>query len=125
MKVYILEVQGKNREQILEWLRENKKIERIEAFDDYIQFVEQAGKSPPDFCIIRIGYDRIPGFKSAEMIRQISPDMRIVFISDDRGYAVYAYEAGAFDYLLCPVERNRFEGLLKDVDYGLGLLCNK
>lgn len=107
MRVYILDRQGKSREQMLEWLAEDKRLTGIEAFDDYIRFIEQVGNSPPDYCIIRMGADGIPGLKTAEMVRQISTDIRIIFISCDRDYALDAFKAGANGYLLCPIMRDK------------------
>jgi DNA-binding NarL/FixJ family response regulator len=113
LRVYILDRPGKSRGQMLEWLSEDKRLTGIEAFDDYIQFIEQVGNSPPDYCIIRLGADGIPGLKTAEMVRQISADIRIIFISDDRDYALDAFEAGANGHLLCPVDRDQLKKYLK------------
>lgn len=107
MKVYLLDRHGKTREQILEWLLEDKRSTGVEVFEDYIQFIELVEASPPDFCIIRLGWDGIPGIKTADMVRQISADIRIVFISDTRDYALDAFEARADCYLLCPVKKDK------------------
>ena len=115
MKIYILEVQSKSREQMLQWLSEYKRVEAVEVFEDYIVFIEQVGKSPPELCIIRLGCNGIPGLKAAEMVQQISPNIRIVFISDDKGYAVDAYEVGAYGYILCPVNKKKINKALFDM----------
>lgn len=112
MRAYILDVQGKIREQLLKWLSENKKIDEINVFEDYAQFIEQVGKSPPDFCFIRLGKDGIPGLKAAGMVQHLSPDIRIVFISEDRKYAVGAYEVGAYGYLTCPLSKEKLDKCL-------------
>lgn len=112
MRVYILDKKSKSREKMQGWLSEDKRVEGIEGFEDYIQFIERVGKSPPDICFIRLGDDRIPGLKIADMIRQISSDTRIVFISDDGDYALDAYEVGAYGYLLCPVMKDKLEKYL-------------
>lgn len=108
MNVYILDVQGQGREQMVQWLTENKKVNSIEIFEDYIQFLERTGKSPPDFCIIRLGEHTIPGLKAADMVGQMSPDTKIVFVSNDGDYALDAYEIGVYGYLLSPVEKEKF-----------------
>lgn len=109
MKVYILDKQGKSREQMLIWLSEDKRIAGTEVFEDYVRFVEQVENSPPDFCIIRLGADGIPGLRAAEMVRQINLEIRIIFISDDRDHALDAYEIGVYGYLLCPVRKDKKE----------------
>ncbi len=113
MKIYILDRQRKSREQILNWLAEDQRVEALETFEDYISFIEQVAKSPPDFCFVRLGNNGIPGLKAADMVKQTSPEIRIVFVSDDRDYALDAYEIGAYGYLLCPVNRKQFEKCLE------------
>lgn len=115
MRVYILDRRGKTREQILEWLSEDKRLTCVEVFENYIQFIEQIGNSPPDLCIIRLGWDGIPGLKTADMAKQISPDIRVVFIAEDRDYALDAFEVRADGYLLCPLHREKFYRCLKEV----------
>ena len=112
MKVYILDRRSKSRDQVLKWLSGDKRLTAVEVFEDYIQFIEQTEKSPPAFCIVRLGLDGIPGIKTADMVRQIGADIRIIFISDERDYALDAFEAGAYGYLLCPVEKGKLEKYL-------------
>lgn len=109
MRVYILDFQSKNLEQILTWLSQDKRIEDTEVFENYTQFIEKVENLHPDLCFIRIGEYRISGLKAGKMVKQISPETRIVFMADDRAYALDAYEAGAWGYLLNPVERTKFE----------------
>lgn len=112
LRVHILDKPGKTREQILKWLSEDKRLTGVETFEDYIRYIEQTENSPPDFCIIRLGWDGIPGLKTADMVREINPHIRIIFISDDRDYALHAFEVGAYGYLLCPVKRDKLEKCL-------------
>lgn len=112
MRVYILDRHDQNREQLLKWLSEDKRLTGIEVFEDYIKLIEQIGITPPDFCFIRLGRDGIPGLKTADMIRQTGSDIQIIFISDDRDYVMDAFEVGAYGYLLCPLERDRLEKYL-------------
>lgn len=116
LRVYILDVQGKIREQILTWLSENKTIDRVEVFEDYARFIEQVGKSSPDFCFIRLGKDGIPGLKAAGMAQRISTDIRIIFVSEDKRYAVDAYEVGAYGYLSSPLTKEKVDKYLVNND---------
>lgn len=113
LRVYILDRKNKSLTQMLMWASEDKSVTCIKVFEDYLKFIEQVGNSPPDFCIIRLGLDGIPGLKTASMVKEIIPNVRIVFISDDRDYALEAYEAGAYGYLLCPIKRDKLVSLLK------------
>ncbi|MEN6490286.1 MAG: response regulator [Smithella sp.] len=106
---------GESQEQMLKWLSEDKRLTGIEVFEDYARFVEQVGNYPPDFCIIRLGGNEIPGLKTAAMVSQISSDIRIIFISDDRKSALDAYELGAYGYLICPLLKDKFENCLNGI----------
>lgn len=112
MKVYILDRKSRSLVQLVMWLSEDKRVSIVDAFEDYGKFIEHIGSSPPDFCIIRLGWDEIPGLKTADTVRQINPDIRIVFISDERDYALDAYEAGAYGYLLCPLDKDKLKKYL-------------
>ncbi len=109
MRVYILDRLSKSRDQMLGWLSEDKRIIALKAFEDYIQFIEQIENSPPDFCIIRLGQDDIPGLQAADMVRQKSLDIKIIFLSDDRDYALDAFELGVHGFLLCPLTKAKLE----------------
>jgi len=111
VKVYILDEQNIDREQLIAWLSESVRMTEIEVFEDHIQFIKRTWKFPPHWCFIRLGHDQIPGLKTARAIKT-NPDIRIVFISDDRHYALDAHEIGAYGYLLCPVERDRLKKCL-------------
>ena len=115
LKAYILDVQGKIRDQMLKWLSEDIKIHGIEVFEDYVRFIEQVVKSPPNICFIRLGKDSIPGLKTAEMIKQLSSEIRIVFVSEDKSYAIDAYEVGAYGYLLSPFTREKLDKYVMEI----------
>jgi len=51
---------------------------------------------------------RIPELCGMEVARQISNHCHVVFISSHDHYAINAFEAGAVDYLLKPVQSKRF-----------------
>jgi len=112
LRAYILDVQGKIREQMLKWLSENKKIDGTEAFEDYAGLIGRVRKYPPDFCFIRLGKDGIPGLKAAGTVQRVSPDIRVIFVSEDKSYAVDAYEVGAYGYLIPPFTKEKLDKCL-------------
>jgi two-component SAPR family response regulator len=112
LRLYILDVQGKIREQLLKIMSEYNKADEIKAFEDYAGFIEQIGKSPPDYCFIRLGKDGIPGLKAAGTVQRISKDIRIVFISEDGRHAVDAYEVGAYGYISVPFTKEKLNNYL-------------
>ena len=105
LQVYILDVQSPSREQVLRWLVENPKVNGVKVFDDYQRFLDYVKKSPPGLCFIRLGHVAIPGMKTARIVKTFYPDIRIIFVSDDRDYALEAYELGVHGYLLSPIDK--------------------
>lgn len=106
--VYILDDYRQEREQIVKWLREHTKI-RVEVFEDHQHLLERIKNSPSHLSIIRLGNNGIPGLKTAEMIKKENPETKIVFLAEDRDYALDAYEVGADGYLLEPLEKEKLE----------------
>lgn len=108
MNICILEKPGKCLDQILGWLSESMGIQGIFAFENDVQFLEEIGTLKPDVCIIRVHLSDFNGLRTAEIIKQKSPDSRIVILSETKDYALEAFEIGAHGYLLCPLVKKKF-----------------
>lgn len=68
-----------------------------DAWDNFLEF-------EPDVAFLDI---RMPGLSGLEVALRIGTAAHIVFVSAYDQYAVDAFEAGALDYLLKPVEADR------------------
>lgn len=112
MIVYILDIPNRSLKQMLEWLTEKGDRSEVIVFTDYRQILERIEKFPPDFCLIRLGEDSIPGFKTAGMIQSINQEIKIIFISDEPDYILEAYRIGAHGYILCPVQKEQFRKMI-------------
>jgi len=60
--------------------------------------------SQPDICFLDI---HMPGLSGVEVARRIGRRAHVVFVTAFDSYAVEAFEHGALDYLVKPVERGR------------------
>lgn len=109
MRVYILDIKGKIRDQMVKWLKEDERVKETRVFEDFTELVQQVAKSPPDSCIIRLGRDEIPGLSAAGTVRLMKPAVHVVFVSESSDYALDAYEIGAYGYLLCPLDKEKFD----------------
>lgn len=112
MKVYLLDIQERSNRQLSQWLYEDKRVNLSMVFEDYTQLIKMTEMLTPDICMIRLGDDRIPGIKVANMIKEINSEIKIIFISNDREYALNAYEIGAYGYLLSPVKKEKLQNYL-------------
>jgi DNA-binding LytR/AlgR family response regulator len=66
--------------------------------------IEQAGALQPDIVFLDI---RMPGQNGIEAAQTLAQQAQIVFVTAYDEYAVAAFERGAMDYLLKPVEAER------------------
>lgn len=62
-----------------------------------------------DACFVDINLNGMNGTTLASLMRQIQPDLKIIFATAYPDYAVRAFELGAIDYILKPFELNRVE----------------
>lgn len=60
----------------------------------------------PDICLLDV---HMPGLSGVEAARQIGDRAHLVFVTAHRQYAVEAFEQGALDYLVKPVEAVRLD----------------
>ena len=88
-----------------------KKIEGIEVVgecnngEDCVQFV----KDNPNIDIIFLDIEMpgMGGLKAAAAIREVAPEIHIVFSTGYSKFAVEAFNLEAFDYILKPYKKNR------------------
>lgn len=78
------------------------------ACDNPAQAVEAAKKHQPDAVFLDIHMPDMNGLEAAERIHQVSPGSDIVFVTAYDAYALEAFEHNALDYILKPIQRERF-----------------
>lgn len=71
--------------------------------------VERFEAGRPDVCFLDV---RMPGLSGVEAARYIGRDAHLVFVTAYDRYAVQAFERGAIDYLIKPVEGPRLAGTI-------------
>jgi DNA-binding LytR/AlgR family response regulator len=69
----------------------------VDAWDRYLEI-------EPDLCLLDI---RMPGLSGIEVARRIGGHTPVVFVSAFGDHALAAFDAGAVDYVLKPVEPER------------------
>jgi DNA-binding LytR/AlgR family response regulator len=71
--------------------------------------VEQFESQKPDICFLDV---HMPGLTGVDAARAIGRRAHIVFVTAYDQYAVQAFEHGALDYLVKPVETDRLAGTI-------------
>ena len=79
-------------------------LEIVAQATNGIEAVRRAIECHPDIAFLDI---RMPGLSGVEVAAQLDEKIRVVFVTAYDEYAVTAFEQGALDYLLKPVEIDR------------------
>ncbi len=112
MRVYILDTGGSGLDKMLTWLSENTRIREVSVIKSQDVFLERVERERPELVFIRLGNSEITGLKMGQMVKAMEQDIRIVFVSEEKDYALDAYEVGAYGYLLCPIEKKKLDNIL-------------
>jgi len=81
-------------------------LEIVGEASNGILAVEEAEKLQPDIIFLDI---RMPGKNGIEAASQLAQQAQLVFVTAYDEYAVQAFERGAMDYLLKPVDADRLQ----------------
>lgn len=103
------------REELKFFLEIDKKINLINEFDNPIDVLNFLEKNPVDVIFMDINIPDMNGLNLSKVITKIYPQIKIVFITAYKDYAVDAFEIKAFDYILKPFSENRIKNLLKSL----------
>jgi len=76
-----------------------------DAWDGYLEY-------EPDLVLLDI---RMPGLSGIEVAQRIGKNAQIIFITAYDQYAIDAFDAGAIDYLLKPVQEERLQKAIERV----------
>ncbi len=115
MRVHILDSCGNGLNKILAWLSENTRVREVSLLKNPETFLEKVEKEQPELVLIRLGDNDIPGLKIGKMVNLMNENIRIVFVSAEKDYAIDAYEVGAYGYLLCPVKKEKLDKCLRAI----------
>ncbi|GIU53738.1 MULTISPECIES: two-component system response regulator BtsR [Shewanella] len=102
------------RQQLADLLVSEADFKIIEQCSNAIDGLHAINKHQPQVIFLDIQMPRITGL---ELISMLSPDNmpRVVFVTAFDEYAVKAFDNNAFDYLLKPIEDNRFKQTIAKV----------
>jgi len=87
----------------------------IEACEDGGTALEAIEAGKPDVAFLDIRMPGLTGLEVAAAAAELSPATQVVFVTAYDQYAVDAFERGAVDYLLKPIEPERLAATLKRV----------
>ncbi len=100
------------RQELKRILADVKKVNIIDEHNNAEDAIEAIEKSKPDLVFLDI---QMPGKNGFELLEELDYTPEIMFITAYDEYALKAFEVNALDYILKPIEEERFEKSLDSV----------
>ena len=101
-KILVVEDFDRFRQFVVLSLRQKAEFQLIYEASDGLEAVERAEELKPDLILLDIGLPRVNGIEAARRIRKVSPNSKILFVSQESSADVVqeAFHLGAQGYLL-------------------------
>src|SRR6267143_4944642 len=82
-------------------LYERPELQVISEVSDGVEAVQKAGELKPDLIVLDIGLPKLNGIEAARRIRQLAPNSKIVFLTQNNDLDVVraALDTGALGYV--------------------------
>lgn len=93
-------------------------IHIIETFSDACDTIKKFNKNnlKIDIAFLDISMPLINGMELAKILKENYPNIKIIFITAHKDYAVDAFEIKAYDYILKPFSKKRIISLLNELE---------
>jgi two-component system LytT family response regulator len=116
LRVLIVDDEAPARRKILRLLREESSVQIVGEADGGEAAVAAIRKLRPDLVFLDVQMPGLDGFGVIQALNAGKVDLpRVVFITAHDRFALRAFEVHAFDYLLKPVDEQRFREALRRV----------
>lgn len=97
---------------LIKYIARLPNLEMLGQTTSPIAGIDMIGEQRPDLVFLDIQMDEMSGI---EVMRQIGEEVQVIFCTAYPEFAVDSYELGAVDYLMKPIEFDRFEKAVQRV----------
>ena len=119
IRVAIVEDEAEIREQLMGYVqrytRQYGAVFEVKTFADGLEILEDY-RPAYDLILLDIEMKHLDGMETARRIRELDPEVMLVFITNMAQYAIKGYAVGALDYVLKPVPYFAFSQQLQKVE---------
>lgn len=119
IRVAIVEDEAEIREQLMGYVQRYTQqygtAFEVKTFADGLEILEDY-RPAYDLILLDIEMKHLDGMETARRIRELDPDVMLVFITNMAQYAIKGYAVGALDYVLKPVPYFAFSQQLQKVE---------
>ncbi len=113
MRIAVIDDERPARSELKHQLSELLPDALIDEGDSGAKALEMAGEADYDLFFLDIDLGDINGTVLVNALKNMCPDMKIVFVTAYSEYAVKAFELEVEDYILKPFDKKRMEKMLK------------
>lgn len=113
MRVAVIDDERPARSELKHQLLELLPEAVIEEGESGGQALEMAGETKYDLFFLDINLGDVKGTVLVNALKNMQPDMKIIFVTAYSEYAVKAFELGVEDYIMKPYDKRRLEKMLK------------
>jgi Response regulator of the LytR/AlgR family len=108
IRAIIVDDEEPAREEIKRLLQKFPEVRILGEFEDAITAFNFISENPVDVVFLDINLGGISGVKLAKEIKEFKNFPLVVFVTAYSEYAVDAFDVGAVDYILKPIDEGRF-----------------
>jgi two-component system LytT family response regulator len=112
IKTILIDDESLARDIVKYYLNDFPEIEVVTECNDGFEGIKAITQHQPDFIFLDIQMPKINGF---EMLELVEKPPAVIFTTAFDEYAIKAFEVNAVDYLLKPIEKNRFDQAVKKI----------
>jgi two-component SAPR family response regulator len=112
MRVMIVDSERQLLDHLLPNVMDFQTVRSVQLFTDGDSACQWAQKQLVDTAFLTIRPPELEGLALAARLQKINPNIRIVFLSEEKTYAYEAFEAEAVGYGLLPCSREKIRALL-------------
>lgn len=112
----IIEDEFPAREELKFFINQNDGLNLLEEFEnpiDALKFINN--NTDIDIIFLDINMPELNGINLGQIIHNLNPDIKIIFTTAYREYAVEAFEIRAFDYILKPYSEKKIMATLDNL----------
>ncbi|ATW25612.1 LytR/AlgR family response regulator transcription factor [Candidatus Formimonas warabiya] len=108
IRILILDTEQPTLKKMQSYLQELDYISYTEVYTQSEMMLDAYRRERPGMVFIRVGRPDLNGLSAARRIRAMDELAKIVFICKNQDYTTLAWELRAVDYLLDPLDYDRF-----------------
>ena len=112
LKCIVVDDEALSIEELKFFINKNEEISLEKEFQNPVEALKYLEKDPVDIVFLDINMPQLDGVSFGKIVNKMNSNIKIVYITAHRDFAVDAFEIKAFDYILKPYSDERIKELL-------------